>query len=473
MTPSPGCSQLLAHALATSTFDRLTPQALDDTKRAVLDWLGSALAGSIERPARIAQQVAATLGTSDEATIFSAGRASAASAALANGVSSHILEFDDIHKTSTVHAAAPVISAALAVAEREHASGPAFLLAVALGYEAALRVGDAVNPSHYRYWHPTGTAATFGSAAAAGSLLRLNPKQMLDALGSAGTQAAGLWEFNADGAMSKHLHPGKAAFNGIFAADLANAGFTGASRILEGDRGFFRAMSETFDESRIADRLGSHWKITENCYKLYSCCAHTHTSIDAAIDLRSKHNVLLDAIEAIEVRLYGPGYEIVKEQNPCTPYQAKFSVAYCVAAALLEGAVGLEQFAPDRFSSTGVLDERTRDVLHKTVVLVDPTLTAMYPAAWPGRVTLLLKNGETRSAGGDYPRGNPENPVSTAGLEDKFRALVTPRLGDAVTAAALNALNTIESCPDMSRLFRGFSKKTPVAPPRRLLFENK
>src|SRR5205823_14358827 len=126
--------------------------------------------------------------------------------------------------------------------------------------EAALRVGEAVNPSHYRFWHPTGTAATFGAAAAAGSLLRLDTNQMLDALGSAGTQAAGLWEFNTDGTMSKHLHPGKAAFNGVVSADLAREGFTGATRILEGERGFFQAMSETHDASRITDGLGERWK---------------------------------------------------------------------------------------------------------------------------------------------------------------------------------------------------------------------
>src|SRR5580700_4238753 len=195
-------------------------------------------------------------GCSDQATIYNGGRSSAAGAALANGVASHILEFDDVHKGSTLHAAAPVIPAALAVAEREHADGRAFMLAVALGYEAALRIGEAVNPSHYRYWHPTGTAATFGAAVAAGSLMKLSPPQMVDALGSAGTQAAGLWEFNADGAMSKHLHPGKAAFNGILAADLARIGFTGASRVLEGERGFFRAMSASHDATRITSGLG-------------------------------------------------------------------------------------------------------------------------------------------------------------------------------------------------------------------------
>src|SRR5579863_8036508 len=290
MTPrtSPeAVTRRLAEFLSRATFAELPALVVADTRRSVLDWLGSALAGSLEPPARMTQRVIDGFGASEEATVFSAPRASAPAAALANGVASHILELDDIHKASTVHAAAPVIPAALAAAEREHADGKAFLLAVALGYEAALRVGEAVNPSHYRFWHPTGTAATFGAAAAAGSILRLDPARMLDALGTAGTQAAGLWEFNADGAMSKHLHPGKAAMNGILAADLAREGFTGASRILEGERGFFRATSETPDVSRITDGLGERWKIGENGYKLHSCCGHTHTAIDLALSFRT------------------------------------------------------------------------------------------------------------------------------------------------------------------------------------------
>ena len=273
-------SRELATVLSSTSYSDLGEDVVNDTHRAVLDWLGSALSGALEPPARVTQRVVAALGASTEATVFAGRRSSAAGAALANGVASHILELDDIHKASTVHAAAPVIPAALAVAEREHASGQAFLLAVTLGYDAALRIGEAVNPSHYRFWHPTGTAATFGAAAAAGSLLGLDTDRMLDALGSAGTQAAGLWEFNADGTMSKHLHPGKAAFNGVLAADLARAGFTGARRILEGDRGFFRAMSTEHDESRIVDGLGARWKISENCYKVWACCGHTHTAID-------------------------------------------------------------------------------------------------------------------------------------------------------------------------------------------------
>jgi len=380
---------------------------------------------------------------------------------LANGVASHILELDDIHTGSTVHGAAPIVPAALAVAEREQATGAAFLAAVTVGYEAAFRIGEAVNPSHYRYWHPTGTVATFGAAAAAGVLVGLTSEQMVDAFGTAGTQAAGLWEFNADGAMSKHLHPGKAAMNGVIAADLARAGFTGASRILEGERGFMRAMSSAGEWSRITDGLGSTWKIGENGYKLHACCGHTHSAIDLAIGWRERRGWsvadVLEHVRAIDVDTYGPGYEIVREANPRSPYQGKFSMAYCVAAGLLEGKVGLEQFADDRFGRDGVREPSIAALLSRTRVNVADDLTAKYPAAWPARVSLTLADGSRLCDTSDYPRGNPENPVSTAALEEKLRALVMPRLGARVVDEALAVVAALPGSLDVSQLFRSLA----------------
>ncbi len=431
---NPGPTAALAEFAAEARFDALPSSVVDDTRRAVLDWLGSVLGGSQEPPAVMAREVVRGLGTSDDATVFGGARAAAACAALANGVASHILELDDVHKGSTLHAAAPIIPAALAVAERERSSGRDFLLAVAVGYDVALRVGEAVNPSHYRHWHPTGTAATFGAAAAAGVLLGLDAHAMRDALGSAGTQASGLWEFNADGAMSKHLHPGKAAMNGILAADLARAGFTGASRILEGERGFFRATSTGADESRITDALGRRWKVSENCYKLHSCCGHTHTAIDVSLDHRTEagwHDAeALQAIARIEIDTYASGYEIVKEMNPRTPYQGKFSLAYVVCAALLDGVVGLDQFDASRFSDSGVRHSGIAELLARTTVRVSPDITSRYPAEWGTRVTLVHRDGSTRVRRAACPRGNPENAVSTGHLEAKARALVLPRFGE-------------------------------------------
>ena len=452
-------SRRLADALSNAAGS-LPDGALIDARRSLLDWFGSALAGALEPPARMTQRVVSSLGASSDATVFAGGRSSAAGAALANGVATHILELDDVHKGSTLHAAAPVIPAALAVAEREHASGSALLDAVVIGYDAALRIGEAVNPSHYRFWHPTGTAATFGAAAAAGSLLRLDATAMAHALGTAGTQAAGLWEFNADGSMSKHLHPGKAALNGVLAADLAREGFTGAGRILEGDRGFFRAMSTSHDDSRITDGLGERWKVSENCYKIWACCGHTHSAIDVARELRTQQgwtsNEAASAVGAIHIDTYGPGYEIVKAMNPATPYEAKFSIAYCVAAALLHGGAPLEAFSPDRFDGRGVRDAQIASLLRVTTVTVADDLTAKYPAAWPTRVRVELRDGRTLRGASDYPVGNPENPVSTSALEEKFTALVAPRWGADATARALDVIRTIDRCDDVATAFREF-----------------
>ena len=447
----------LAQVMAATKSDDLTAETFAHAQRAVLDWLGSVIAGALEPPAQMARRVAARMGSADEAMMFAGGRAAAAAAAFANGVASHILELDDIHKGSTVHAAAPIIPAALAVAEREHATGRAFLTAVTLGYETAFRIGEAVNPSHYRFWHPTGTVATFGAAVAAGSVIGLDARQMQHALGSAGTQAAGLWEFMADGSMSKHLHPGKAAFNGVLAADLAREGFTGAERMLEGDRGFFRAMSSGADPTRVTGGLGTIWKIGENGYKLYSCCGHTHTAIDVALDLRAGRGwsaaEAVGELASIEIETYGPGYEIVKEMNPRSPYQAKFSLAYCVAVALLDGEVGLTQFAPERFGPEGVRVPSISALLSRTRVTVDEALTRRYPAAWPTRLTLALRDGSTLRAATDYPRGNAENPVGTTQLQDKLVALVEPRFGRDAAMATLAAVDMLPRASDMAAVF--------------------
>ena len=451
-------TRALAEFVSAATYETLPERVIADAKLAFLDWLGSTLGGALEEPARIARRVVGLLGVADVATILPDGRSSAAGAALANGVAAHILEFDDIHKGSTIHGAAPIIPAALAVAEREGTDGRTLLLATVLGYEAGLRVGEAVNPSHYHYWHPTGTAATFGAAVAAGTVLGLTAGQMRDALGSAGTQAAGLWEFNADGTMSKHLHPGKAAFNGVLAADLAREGFTGAGRILEGERGFCRAMSTDPDLSRITADLGGSWKISENCYKLHSCCGHTHSALDTALDLRADRGWdaggAARAIAGVRIEIYGPGYEIVREMAPRTPYQGKFSIAYCVAVALHEGRVGLAQFSPDRFGPDGPSEPTIAALLHRTTVAVAPDLTARYPARWPARLTLTLADGTILTGGADYPRGNPENPVTPAVLETKFRDLIVPHYGDALAERAIAAVRDLDRYPDVGALLR-------------------
>ncbi len=435
-------TRALAEALAQAPRE-LPEEVFEASRRALLDWLGSALAGATEPAVGCVRSVAERLGTSSEATVIGGGRASAAAAALANGAAAHVLELDDLHHASTVHPGAPIIPAAVAVAEREHASGRDLLRAIAIGFDAGLRVGEAVNPSHYRFFHPTGTAATFGAAAAAGALIGLDADGMQHAFGSAGTQAAGLWEFNADGANSKLIHAGKAAMNGVISADLAALGFTGASRILEGDRGFFRALAVDADESRITDRLGEHWKVLENGYKLHSCCGHTHTAADLAIGLREE--IARRGVRSIDVEIYDAGYAIVKNDAPANPYEAKFSLAYCVATALAEGQLGLEQFSADRFSDGPVRLPRIR-----TGAAAD--LSGRYPAEWPARLRITLEDGTVLHVDGDVPRGHPANPASTSELEQKLRDLVSARCGAALADHAIATVRGIDTIEDVSAI---------------------
>jgi 2-methylcitrate dehydratase PrpD len=245
----------------------------------------------------------------------------------------------------------------------------------------------------------------------------------------------------------------------VLAAELAREGFTGAGRILEGERGFCRAMSTDPDLDRLTADLGSRWKVSENCYKLHSCCGHTHTAIDTALELRAQHGWAAgDAardLVGLGIALYGPGYAIVREPHPRTPYQAKFSIAYCVAVALHEGRVGLAQFDPARFGPDGVIDPAIAALLAKTTVEVDPDLTACYPARWPARLTLSLADGTTEERGADYPRGNPEHPVAPAVLEEKARALIAPHYGEALAGRVLAAVRGAEQWTDVRQALHG------------------
>jgi 2-methylcitrate dehydratase PrpD len=182
-----------------------------------------------------------------------------------------------------------------------------------------------------------------------------------------------------------------------------------------------------------------------------------HSAVDSALDFRQQQqwagDEALACLADVHVETYAPGYEIVKEQNPRTPYQAKFSLAYCVAAGLLEGWVGLDQFTPERFGAEGVREAKIAALLGRVRVSVAPDITANYPAEWGTRVAFTLNDGGVRTMSAAFPRGNPENPVSTAALEDKFRALVAPRLGLELAELAIQAVHGLEVCDDMARAF--------------------
>lgn len=439
-------SEKLAQFTQNLRYDDLPPQVVEKTKEAFLDWLGSAAAGAGKVPGKIMLEVVEELGGRPEATLISTGeKTSSILAALANGAASHIVELDDVHKASIIHAGAPIIPAALAAAEKVGAGGKALIEGIVAGYEVAIRIGEAITPSHYYYWHTTGTVGTFGACVAAGKILGLTKEELIDALGSAGTQAAGLWEFLADGAMSKHLHPGKAALNGLLSALLAQKGFTGAKRILEGEKGFIKATAPEFNLDKITNGLGQGYKILENSIKVHASCRHTHHAIDVVLDLIKENGLEPDMIDKIKVKTYPIAIDITGNFQPDSIYAGKFSLPFCLALAAKEKRAGLSAFSEET-----LFDPEIRSLMARVELVEDPELSALYPEKWPAAVEITDKEGGVYSGQTLYPKGDPENPVLIEELRDKFRELAGLHFSAESVEAFIEGIDKLEQTASMA-----------------------
>ncbi|MBE0478102.1 MmgE/PrpD family protein [Candidatus Aerophobetes bacterium] len=446
-------TQTLADFVVKTGYLQLTPDTVEKAKQCFLDWLGSALAGSIEDAARIMVSLIDEEGGVEEATVINHSRKnSCLNAALANAAMSHILELDDTHHGAAYHPAAAVIPSALAACQKEKTDGKTFLTSLILGYDASIRIGEAVGPSHYKLWHTTATCGNFGSCVAAGKVFKLNKDQMINALGNAGTQAGGLWEFLIDGAMSKQLHPAKAAQNGLLAALLARKGFTGARKILEGEKGFCRVTSENCHFGKITKNLGKDYKIMEVSFKPYASCRHTHSAIDGAKQLITNHELNYKQIAHITLSTYTTALNIAggeKSFSPQTAYQAKFSLPFCVALALKYGKVSLDEFSEEKLK-----DKDIKELMQITRLKVDEKLDARYPEKWPCILEISTRDGKKYRASVDYPRGSPQNPLSQEELEEKFKELAGKVLSPARIETLLKKVRSLEQIHDMSLFFQ-------------------
>lgn len=441
-------SEQLAAFVAGVRADDVPPPVRETAAWWVLDWLGCAVAGIDTPPGRMlvahtADQPAAT----SSCLALAEGR-SPQVAAFHNGGLSHIVEMDDVHRAAVIHPAAVVVPAALAVAERRGSTGRELLAAVTLGYEVAIRVGESVGKTHYFHWHNTSTCGVYGAAAAAGWLLGLNAQQLTWALGNAGTQANGLWEFITDGAMSKHLHTGRAAANGVLAAELATLGFTGARRILEGKQGFFAATAPDGNPAAVTADLGNGWKLPGTSIKPYPSCRHTHSSVDAALALSEQHGISGADVERVEIDAYRSVLDLTDNPAPAHQYAAKFSVQYCVARALTDGALGINDFTDER-----IADPSIRDLMRRTIVRLDPELDARAPAELPARVSLRLRDGRQLSETVLTAKGDPEAPLSQGELRAKFLGMVEASTGYADRGEELiAAIIGLDGRPDVRGL---------------------
>ena len=428
-------SQDLARFASELKYSDIPESVLSRCEDLLLDTMASILAGSTARAVKSVAKFAALMGPSTGPSQDFVNRrgTSPMFAAMVNAASAHVVEQDDVHNGSVFHPAAVIFPPALAVAQSIGASGQEFLTACVAGYEAGIRIGEFLGRSHYKIFHTTGTAGTVASAVAVGRLLKLDPEQMLHAIGSAGTQAAGLWEFLRDAADSKQLHTAHAAAAGLTAAYLAQDGFTGARRILEGLQGMAAGMSTDADPAKLVDRLGTRWALAETSFKYHASCRHTHPAADALQSVMREHGLKASDIASVVTHVHQGAIDVLGPVvDPQTVHQSKFSMGTVLALIAIRNSADLAGF--DAALNNAEV-EAFRD---RVSMALDEEVDTAYPQRWIGKVTVHTHDGRTLSGRVDEPKGDPGNSLSRTEIEEKSIRLGTYQ--GAATAEAVTAL---------------------------------
>jgi 2-methylcitrate dehydratase PrpD len=450
MTTSSSPTAALAAFAAGLRYDDIPAPVLRRTEDLLLDWTASALAGKGARPVQAIEAYARAMGpgAGSAEVLITRRTTSPHFAAMVNAAASHFAEQDDVHNGSVFHPAAVVFPPALAVAQALGASGRELLTAAVAGYEVGIRVGEFLGRSHYRVFHTTATAGTVAAAAATGRLLGLDATTMLHAFGSAGTQAAGLWEFLRDAADSKQLHCAHAASSGLASAYLAREGFTGARQILEGAQGMAAGMSSDADPARLTDGLGTRWATAETSFKYHASCRHTHPSADALLQLMRTHGLKADDLAKVTAHVHQGAIDVLgRVVVPGTVHQAKFSIGTVLALVAEFGFAGLDEFDQQ------FLAPRVAALRDRVTMQLDAEIDQAYPRRWIGRVSVTTRDGRELGARVDEPKGDPGNTLTRAELEDKARRLAA--YGKGATPAEMDALIariwSVAECPRIER----------------------
>lgn len=445
-----GPTAALASFAARLRFDDLPPEVVHEAKRALLDHVGVAVAASAE-PAvdamvRVSDRLAgpghhAIMGRSETATM--------PYAALANGFAAHFLDYDDTFNPgdTTVHGSAPVWPVIFALAEAGAITGADALTAFVAGFETECRVGRAAGDAHYEIgWHVTGTVGHLGAAAAAGRVLALSPDVLLMALGSAGTQAAGLKSvYGTDG---KPLHAGKAAMDGLLSAVMAQEGITSSTDVVEGPRGVLAVMSTAPDPAKLVDGLGSQWNLPANGYKAYPNGSLTHPAIDAVLALRARGGFTGSDVKRVHAVVNSKAATVTGKVDPRTGLDAKFSISHAIAVALVA-----RRPRPEHFTDAAATDPELAALRDLVDVVSDPA-TGKRAA----EVTIDTADGASVTYRVDDNKGTPNNPISDAELTEKFTDNVAPRLGAQRADALAAACWSVEQIDDFATLVRMTSR---------------
>jgi 2-methylcitrate dehydratase PrpD len=459
-----GATDALRQFIQRTTLAAMPADVVSQGKRCLVDGFGVILAGSTTPGSGIVREyVRSTAGTAD-ATIFGRERvgASAAHAALANGASGHAMDYDDTQLSTTpdrtfgllTHPTVPALAAALAVAERQRASGAAFLEAFLVGFEVECKIAEAIDPAHYRRgFHSSGTIGTFGAAAAAGRLLKLDGVQTGHLLTIASSLASGI-RVNF-GSMTKPLHVGRAAENGVFAAELASRGFTGGDVGLDGQWGFFQVFGGGADLDRLIPALGKPYTIVNPgvSIKPYPCGSLSHPSLDAMLKVVTDHDLKPEQVKAVRLRAGTNILEPLRYKTAKTELEAKFCIPFLLASILLRRKAGMREFTDEFVSSEPV----QRLMPHVTGVF-DPAIEARGFDKIRSVVEIDLVDGRTLvQPSDDRYRGGPEKPFTREELRAKFADCAELVLSGRRIPAALDAIETVDRMADVRQLVQALS----------------
>jgi 2-methylcitrate dehydratase PrpD len=393
----------------------LPKDVVHHARRAVIDWHAALYPGMVVPPVTLMKKA------------FAGESQSPRLKALIEGTAAHTVEVDDIFRDGIYHPGAPTIAASRSLTE--------VLRPVVVGYEISTRIGAAMGKAHYKHWHNTGTIGAFGAAAAAAEALNLDRGKFAHALATVTTFAAGLQQAFRMDSMSKPLHAGRAAEAGVSAALMAREGVTGSLDVMTG---FARAMGDNPDWERGFATLGKDFHITGMTFKNHACCGHTFAAIDGALELKKRMRIEADEIEGVEVGTYRAALEVAHYEEPRTPAEGRFSLKYVVATALAHGSVRLAAFSPERLQC-----EKTRSLMQKTSVSIDPELEAAFPAKRAARVAIRAR-GRREEWLQPTRIGDPDAPLSDRALEEKYFELVTPVIGEAKAKEVLARLWRLE-----------------------------
>ncbi|HEX9264578.1 MAG TPA: MmgE/PrpD family protein [Candidatus Binatia bacterium] len=457
-----GLTQEVASFVAQTRFRNIPADVVQLARGFILDGLGVALAGSTDECARIVQAHIRRMSGKGESSILGTSLAAPApQAALANGVAGHAMDYDDTQLSTSkeavygllTHPTTPVLAALLAVSESGKISGEDFVLAYILGVEVECRIADAIHPRHYQSgFHSTATMGGLGAAMTAGKILRLKEEQLIRTLGIAASMAGGLRENF--GTMTKPLHAGRAAENGVTAALLARDGFSAAANILEARRGFFNAMAGGYDERKISGRLGSPYFMKEPgiSIKPYPSGSLSHPAQDLILDLVKEHDLHAEDIDHIDVGTNSNVPNALIYPMPKTALEGKFSIPFCMAIAVLERRAGIAQFQDRK-----VRDKRVVELMKRVTLYVDDELEALGYDQVRSRIRITLKNGRVIEGCYDVARGHPEKPMSWTDLGDKFRDCASQILMDKSAEDVMGLVARIEELKSLKPLFRALS----------------